>query len=606
MLLAGTYVGVFTFISTELLSLSHALAFWGVTLTWALACAGLAVAVGRQGIFLAFSRKGTSPEFGHLERWMLVYLVVVLVVTAVLAAWAPPNTWDSMTYHMSRVVHWMQNGSIAFYPTAILRQLHSNPWAEYAILHAQILSGGDRFANFVQWLSMAGSLVGTSTLAREFGADRRGQILTAVACASIPMGILQSTSTQTDYVAAFWLVCFAYFLVKVLKGADSTHFVGMGLALGLSILSKGTAYIFAFPFVFIVTAAVVARGERKKLKLLTVSFGLAFLLNVSHWSRNYALYGSPLGPGSESGGYVLTNDTFSPAAAASNMARNAGLHLGTTSPANEMVQGAVAKFHELIGISLNDPRTTWLGTNFQVTPMFLNEDLAGNPLHLLLIGAACLAYAMFRGRRDPLVTAYVLGLIAAYLAFCWSLRWQPWNSRLHLPIFVMWTPFLGWLTCRFGDARTAGVFAAGLMIGSLPALVWSERKPLISGKSVFTVPRDQQYFVTRPELFLPYRDAVRVMLSSDCLRIGLMLDGDDWEYPVWVFVPKDRRSAVRIEHIAVANVSARLDAEPRTINTAPCAIFRTGAALPTEFSSDGVTYRRAWEAASVNVYIRAR
>jgi hypothetical protein len=48
----------------------------------------------------------------------------------VLALITPPNMYDSMTYHMSRVVHWIQNGSLAHYPTSIGRQLFLPPGAE--------------------------------------------------------------------------------------------------------------------------------------------------------------------------------------------------------------------------------------------------------------------------------------------------------------------------------------------------------------------------------------------------------------------------------------------------------------------------------------------
>ena len=71
---------------------------------------------------------------------------------------------------MSRVVHWQQNHSIARYPTHILRQLVLPPGAEVAILHLQILSDSDRFANLVQWFSVAAGLCGVSLIAKELRA----------------------------------------------------------------------------------------------------------------------------------------------------------------------------------------------------------------------------------------------------------------------------------------------------------------------------------------------------------------------------------------------------------------------------------------------------
>ena len=75
-----------------------------------------------------------------------VGICTILATTLLIALVSPPNNYDSMTYHMARVVNWIQNRSVAHYPTHITRQLYSAPWAEYAIMHLQVLSGGDRFA----------------------------------------------------------------------------------------------------------------------------------------------------------------------------------------------------------------------------------------------------------------------------------------------------------------------------------------------------------------------------------------------------------------------------------------------------------------------------
>lgn len=111
---------------------------------------------------------------------------------------SPPNNWDSMTYHMSRVAHWIQNHSVAHYPTYNLPQLFHPPFNSFTIMHLQILSGRDTFANLVQWWAMIGSIIGTSLIAKQLGAKERGQILAAVFCATLPLGILKEKKETID------------------------------------------------------------------------------------------------------------------------------------------------------------------------------------------------------------------------------------------------------------------------------------------------------------------------------------------------------------------------------------------------------------------------
>lgn len=147
----------------------------------------------------------------------LSYVAFIALTVGLIAIVAPPNNWDSMTYHMPRVVHWIQHHSVAHYPTSYTPQLYQPPWAEFTIMHFQILSSSDRFANLVQWFSMVGSLIGVSLIARDLGADLRGQVLSIVVAATIPMGSLQASNTKNDYVVSFWLVCFVHYVILTLN-----------------------------------------------------------------------------------------------------------------------------------------------------------------------------------------------------------------------------------------------------------------------------------------------------------------------------------------------------------------------------------------------------
>ena len=207
LLSAGVVWAVLLVVITEFLSLPSAMSRTTLACGWTATTlvAGLLVALhvrrsaGLTGWTLA------RPSLASLV--MALPIVVVLLGTGLSALAGWPSQWDSMVYHLSRVDHWIQNGGVSFYPTHIVRQLHSPPWAEFAILHLTVLSGDERWANLVQWFSMLGSLAGVSLIAQHLAATPRGQIFSALFCATLPMGILQASGTQNDYVSAFWLVC---------------------------------------------------------------------------------------------------------------------------------------------------------------------------------------------------------------------------------------------------------------------------------------------------------------------------------------------------------------------------------------------------------------
>ena len=145
-----------------------------------------------------------------------------------LVAWiAPPSNVDSLLYHISRIVHWAQNGSLEHYATGYHHQLFMPPWAELANLHLRILWGSDRPADLVQWFRRVGSVAIASGVGELLGLRRKGQLITAVFIAGIPMGILQATSTQNDYVVTF------EFSKRLAQSAGHVQSVIVGSALGI-------------------------------------------------------------------------------------------------------------------------------------------------------------------------------------------------------------------------------------------------------------------------------------------------------------------------------------------------------------------------------------
>ncbi len=371
---------------------------------------------------------------------------MIALTTATIGLIAPPNNWDSMTYHMSRVEHWRANASVAHYPTNVVWQLYLNPWAEFAILQFQTLGfGSDRFANSVQWFAFVGSMVGVSILLRLLGGSLFAQSLAALVVASMPMIILQSSSTQNDVVCGLFVIAAAYFALERQAKLGAKLEIYFPLSVALAVATKGTAYPILFPFVaYSVITVLKQYGLRQGVRLAGVLVLAVFLLNLGHWSRNFGLWQHPLGDPEWLRQYQ--NESFGVPETLSNVVRNVALHLGTpSSRVNASIEAGVQKIHGMLGIRTNEPLLTFVARS-QIVPgpeYLTHEDYAGNGIVLVLsVIAATFVILTQDGRR---LRHFALLLLLSGLCFCLALKWAPFNSRLHTPLFLLAAPMVGWL-----------------------------------------------------------------------------------------------------------------------------------------------------------------
>lgn len=393
------------------------------------------------------------PKVSGFELILLLGVIFIIATVCMVAIIAPPNTSDSMTYHMSRLCHWIQNHNVAHYPTHISRQLYMQPFAEFTIMHLQILSGGDRFANLVQWLSMFGSLIGVSLIAKQLGADLSGQIFSVIVCSTIPIGILQASSTQNDYVVAFWLVCFVYFLLLFRTRTKWIYSLATGASLGLALLTKATAYIYAFPFVLWFMFSGFKRLRWRLWKPILMIAILVLFINFGHSMRNFDLYGHPLGGPEEFRDNA--NNAMSIPLLMSNVIRNISLHIGTPVwVVNAIMLKALKFLHAILGVSILDSRTTFGLIKTIFITFSTDETYAGNLVHFILILVSIIVFLTSKQRRSSRdLMSYGIVLIAAFLLFVFYLKYQPWGSRLHLPLFVLWSPVIAIVLSRINSFK---------------------------------------------------------------------------------------------------------------------------------------------------------
>lgn len=601
--------GLTTAVLTESLGACHRLAFPGLAIGWGLAC------------LLAWPGPGpvrwTRPISGLPADWRAAGagLAVIAVVTGAIAATSPPNTWDAMTYHLPRVMTWIQQGSVAHFPTATERQVHHAPWAEYALLQFQVLTGTDRLANLVQWFATVVGVTGVSRLAAALGGGPPAQVFAAVFAGTLPMGILQSTSTQTDAVTACWLVCAVHFGFAAAEGRGGPAALRspwlVGAAFGLAALTKATGALYAGPFAAWLLVRR-ARGPRPgRWRAPALALGLAAAINVPHALRNIAVFGAVHpAQGDESGRFGTLNESFTLRILASNALRNAGLQLAAPVPRiNRLTERAIRALHGWIGADPDDPRATLEAASFRLERHVFHEDYAGNPAHaLLLMGLLLAAWARGLLRRGPVQPGYLLSLAAGAAGFFLLLKWQPWHGRLHLPWLVLSAPVAGCLATALLGRRPLRTLAMFLLLAALPWCLLNRNHPVLGGDSLLTTSRPGQIFIRRPDLLEPYRETARYIERSGARRIGLVSrhDGaDDWEYPLWLLLGEPAGGSRRIEHVGVTNATRVLRDAGAAHAAAPDLIVGLSPGLPRRLDVDGRRYRRVHAAGPLGVYLGA-
>lgn len=239
----------------------------------------------------------------------------------------------------------------------------------------------------------------------------------------------------------------------------------------------------------------------------------------------------------------------------SNFSRNVVLHSGIP----KITEPGVELLHKLLGIDINDPKTTWLGTTFGVPRLSSHEDSDGNPLHLLLLFLSIVAYFFYKDlRRTPCYLQYICALIIGFFLFCLYLKWQPWHSRLHLPLFVMFSPISALFLSNCRSKRFVNIIIIILLFSSLPWVLYNRHRPLLGKDSILTTSRIQQYFRNRPHIKTFYEEATQLIVDRDCHSIGLQIGGDDWEYPLWVLLHRNQNNKYHINHVNVHNVSGTI------------------------------------------------
>jgi hypothetical protein len=497
---------------------------------------------------------------------MRVLLCAVAVSGAALLALVlrvPPSNHDGLTYHMTRVAVYLQQGSLQAPAASDLRTTILPANAELLILWQAVLLRHDITAGLVQWASWLGAMLAAFGIGREAGLRARRAAFGALAFGCLPAAVLQATTVQNDLACAFFAAAALYFAGRTVGGGWADALLA-GAAFGLAIGTKPTAALALPGVALFVLARWRARREPWAWGALgrLAAAGLlgTSLLGAYIYLQNVRRFGSPSGP-------AAFRDLMRPSRTAPGdwWANGGRLALRLLDPAGvlppdssaaSLVAGGYDRLTDLwfrlLGIEPLLPsdfmRLGW----WRQDRLLAHEDLAVfGPVYGALLALA-VAHVLVRPRVDPRVRALGAGVFLYLAAVAVTLRYQPFHGRLLLTAAAMGAPLLGAAFREAPGRRTTarnGVLVAACLAALSTCVLYNERKPWLGPGSVWR----GSDAVARMGLGRPgFEIALRLLdVLPDGRLAAIQLRADSAAYPLF-----GRHFARRVTFVNTARLPA--------------------------------------------------
>jgi hypothetical protein len=206
--------------------------------------------VGRTAVVRDIFRDPVVAVLGALVLAEVGYLLA-------LALFTPPTEYDVLTYHLTRALLWIQQGSVG--PIAGVTDTRINdlpPNAELAQGMTVLLSRSLRWAGLVQMAALGVSVLGVYGIASRIDFERRAAAFGALVFATLPVVAMQAPTALNDVVVAALVTTTVFFVLGRSRADLALACVSAAVLVG----TKVTALI-AAP-VIVAIAVLVHRGRR--------------------------------------------------------------------------------------------------------------------------------------------------------------------------------------------------------------------------------------------------------------------------------------------------------------------------------------------------------
>lgn len=481
----------------------------------------------------------------------------IILITAILRS---QNNVDSMYYHLSRIMHWIQNHSARYYAGAEA-QIKYPSLSEYLVGQIMILGGHDRLANIFQTVAYfcSGCMI--------YGIGRKLRISDKTAFAStwiywlMPMALAQAYNTQTDDIAGMFLLVCIYFLMDFIQAeqlqADRSGIVScirLAACVGFGYLCKPTICFAILVFFIWMGIIRVIRKDSWVVLIKYVGIGLLtiVIMGIPLMLKNYDLYTvqkqAQAAVSSETNVQMSTDAIISKAVAPDSYNVTAALknpqnfimtciqNIGRNSTSayftkwNEFLTRGINK----LGRMLDYDTRVWA---VQVNNGFWGMDTASNPalMFITLVMMICLVLRLSRPNREQM--AFIVCSVMSFLLQCGLMGFTHFRTRYLVGVMALLAISAGIVLerMRMSDTSQNNIITAALTICMFGAINTSYLQIENMVDSFTGEGNVHKYFLdnTLPEQV--NEDLVNVITANNFTEIGVNQDFT-YEYVLWAKV----------------------------------------------------------------------
>ena len=110
---------LFIIVTTELLSVIKLIIPETIYLSWLIFIITI-IFVKNKIAYSNFKYVTNFTKLDNLSKFCLYFVIFIFIISFIICVIYPPNTPDAMSYHMPRVMQWIQNQEVSFFPTSVL------------------------------------------------------------------------------------------------------------------------------------------------------------------------------------------------------------------------------------------------------------------------------------------------------------------------------------------------------------------------------------------------------------------------------------------------------------------------------------------------------